>query len=226
MVSTYLARCLAKICGDGYAYHRYLRYNNKSLVLLYEFKEDIQKEFGKIRFTKGRVNSGTPFLQIQDKKVITTFFAHLTSFKSDDIFIPFGVQQASLDVRLAFIRAFYDDEGSVVLRYYAKAREWKRNITLTSNSVRILIQIKEILKTIGIESNKLYRNAKDDRSYVLSITGKDNFILFKKNISFKHPRKALLLKFVLDSYTATPVRNSTYYRRLMEKLSLCRSLNG
>jgi intein/homing endonuclease len=220
MVSENLARCLAKLCGDGHLCSKYLRYNNTCPVLLDEFKDDIQKEFGHMHFTEGKVNSGTSFVQIQRKEIIVAFSSLLASFKSNKIFIPETVKSSSVNVKVAFVRAFYDDEGCAALRLNKSTQEWKRNITLSSNSFRILEEIKEFLSILGISSNKIYRNrprSSYDVSFVLSITGKENFILFKEKIGFKHPKKALILNLIIESYTATPKRNPSLCEELKKK---------
>jgi intein/homing endonuclease len=223
MVSENLARCLAKLCGDGYLSSKYLRYNNTCTVLLNEFKDDIQKEFGHTHFTEGKVNSGTLFVQLHNKSIISAFFSHLRSFKSNDILIPESVKSAPLNIKIAFIRAFYDDEGCAALRLNKSTQEWKRNITLCSNSVQILKEINEILFSLGISTNKIYRNEQKsnyDASFILSITGKKNFILFKEKIGFKHPKKALILNLIIESYTATPKRNPSLCEELKKKNGL------
>lgn len=123
MISENLARCLAKICGDGHISSKYMRYNNTSEILLNEFKDDIRKEFGNVHFTLGKVNSGTSFVQLQNKKIISVFFSHLSSFKSNYIAIPLSVKNAPVNVKIAFIRAFYDDEGCSALRLNKSTQE-------------------------------------------------------------------------------------------------------
>jgi hypothetical protein len=220
MISENFARCLAKICGDGNLSQRYLRYCNTCPDLLDEFKEDMRAEFGEVHFIEGKVNSGTSFVQIQNRHVLSAFSSQMKSFKSRDIFMPVSVKNSYSEVQLAFIRAFYDDEGCAALRLNKSTQEWKRNITLCSNSVQILKEIKEILLSLEIFTNKIYRNEKKsnyDSSFILSITGKRNFLLFKEKIGFKHPRKAALLKLIVKSYDATPKRKPYLYKKLKKK---------
>lgn len=222
MVSENLSRSLAKICGDGYLCQKYMRYNNTSPKLLNEFKRDMLIEFGNIHFIKGIVNSGTHFVQIQNKEIINKFLSYLKDFRSNKIKIPSEILNSNLKIKLQFVRVFYDDEGCAALRLY-KNTEWKRNVTVTSNSKLILKQISQILNSLKIKTNRIVLNNRkraDDTAYALSITGKDNFLKFQKHIGFIHPRKSKMLEFIIKSYYSTPKRNPENFKKLKTEMEL------
>lgn len=91
-------------------------------------------------------------------------------------------------VKVVYLRSLFDDEGCVALRIFDKTKEWKRSITLSSNSFRLLKEVKFILeKDFLIFLNKIIRNKKSikDRCFVLAITGRENFDKYANLIGFK-----------------------------------------
>lgn len=227
MITESFARCVAKISGDGYLYYRYVRYANTCPVLLNEFRADMRKEFPEITITKGVTNTGTPFLQVGGKQVVRRFLEYLPDYHSDKIRIPTAVKEASMTIKQSYLRAFYDDEGCAALRICKKPIQWKRNITLTSNSRDILEEVKKMLSDdFCIVTNNIIRNKNEDRAYVLGISGKDNFLKFRKHIGFNHPKKQQRLEFMILSYNCTPKRNELEFNKLtknIKKMGLIRS---
>lgn len=203
MISPPLARCLAKISGDGHISRKYMRYNNTCAVLLEEFVEDMSYLFKDIHFTYGKVNSGTRFVQVQRKAIINYFFSFLPDYRSSVVVVPEGLFDSSRVSKAAYLRALYDDEGCAAFRLFRRTGEWKRNITFSSNSLGLLEGIVLLLSEFNIQTNKIYPNNNsrlDDTSLVLSISGRENFILFQRHIGFLHPKKSSLLSQMINSY--------------------------
>lgn len=214
-----MARCLAKVSGDGCLCPKYVGYTNTCEELLKEFKQDITKEFGKVHFGEGKVNSGTSFIYIYKQFVIKEFLKYLKDFRSKAIFIPNKIKNSSKLIQIEYLRALYDDEGSANIRIFNKTKEWKRSITLVSNSLRLLKDVKKILKNLGILSNKIIKNAKvkKDCSNVLAITGKENLVKFKENIGFLHPIRSKRLNLMIRTYNA-PHKHKILFENLKKEL--------
>jgi len=202
--SKFLAKIVAHLMGDGCVTDRYLRYNNKDIVLLRNFKNYFQKVFGRTHFIEGHVNSGTNFIQVQNKESIHFLKNLIKDYRSSSLYLPKFVN--NIELKKEFLKAFYDDEGCVNLRIFKKTNEIKRNLTLSSNSLDLIHEIKQILQNdFNIKSNKIYkytkmRETKTYTNYVLSITGRDNFIKFRDKINFNHPDKNKRLDKMISSY--------------------------
>lgn len=199
-----LARVVAHLMGDGYVTKRYLRYNNKNKVLLKNFKKHMVNSFGILHFIEGKTNSGTFFVQIQNKKIIIFLFSLCKDFRSGNLRFPNFIKTQNM--KKEFISAIFDDEGCVGLRTFKKTNEIKRNLEIASKSKKFMIEIKEILEMdFGIKCNKIisFRRKLKGREFItwkLSITGKDNFIKFRDNINFTHPDKVKKLISMINSY--------------------------
>ena len=117
-----------------------------------------------MHFIFGRVNSGTCFVQVQNKAIINFLFKLCKDFKSENLQIPIFIKNIKL--KKEFIQAIFDDEGCVGLRVFKKTGEIKRNLEIASKSKKFLEEIKLILeKDFDIKCNRI--------------------ISFKKNISHK-----------------------------------------
>ena len=172
--------------------------------LLKNFEKDILTLFKKTHIIRGKTNSGTWLVQVQNKPILTFLRSLIRDYRSHYLYIPKFIDKKELQKE--FLSAFYDDEGCVSLRIFKKTKEIKRNITLSSNSLILLEEIKKILQeNFNIKSNKIIKDTKKvgDRefiNYVLSITGKENFVRFKDKINFTHLDKREKLQKMINSY--------------------------
>ncbi len=220
MISASLARVIAKVSGDGHLGKKQIMYFNKCPELINEFKLDIATAFENPNFSEGFMANKIPYVVVYGKKNIHKLKNYLPSYNSFDIFIPDEIISSPLNIINEFIRTFYDDEGCVSLRLNRKTQEWKRSVTISSNSYKILLQIKAVLKRYNIVTNKIIRNnpnSSRDQSFVLAVTGKENLSRFQGVIKFKHPRKIKMLDLIMESYEATP-KNKARFLKLKEKL--------
>jgi hypothetical protein len=199
-----LARIVSHLMGDGCVTRRYLRYNNKNVALINNFKRCFLMLFPQAHFIEGKVNSGTSFVQVQNKEIISYLFTICPDFRSD--FLKFPQFFDSYETKREFISAIFDDEGCVGLRVFKKTGEIKRNLEMASKSQGFVKDIKDILeKDFMINCNKLISfkrkvNGKEFVTWKLSITGKENFIAFRNKINFFHPIKRKKLDLMIDSY--------------------------
>jgi replicative DNA helicase Mcm len=223
MVTVEMARCIAKITGDGCLYYRYIRYNNTCKELLEEFVSDIKKEFKHCKFTYGITNTKTPFVQIHGKSIIGSFLNYLTSYKSVDVFVPSQILSASKKVKRVYIRALFDDEGSVGIRVFAKTGEWKRNIKIDSKSYDLLKGLNILLSEFGITTNQIKMCRKGDKSwYYTGVSGYQNFVKFSNEIGFSSLIKRKKLALLIKTYGATYKRKFSEFLKLVEELKFIR----
>lgn len=199
-----LSRIVAHLMGDGHVSRRYFAYYNKNDKLLELYERDILALFGDVHIIRGKVNSGTKLIQVQNKKIIDFLFSILKDYRSHSLTLPAFLNTSEL--KSEFLKSFYDDEGCVALRVFKKTGEIKRSITLASKSQEFLKEIKVLLNNdFSIATNKIctYNKRMGEKYFsysVLTITGKENFLKFQEKINFNHPEKREKLSEMIDSY--------------------------
>ena len=171
-----LARVVGHLMGGGNVTRRYLRYNNKNKFLLENFKNNMASIFPNIHFIEGAVNSGTSFVQVQNKKLIEYLLGLCKNFKSGNLKFPKFLK--TREMKKEFISAIFDDEGCVALRAFRRTEEIKRNLEIASKSKEFMQEIKLILeedfdiKCNRIISFKSHIGGKEFITYKLSVTEK------------------------------------------------------
>jgi hypothetical protein len=198
------SRVIAHLMGDGCVTNRYLGYYNKDPYLLESFERDIVFLFGDIHLIKGKVNSGTSLVQVQNKNILDFLRELVPDFRSFSLFFPRFID--SRECKIEFLKAIYDDEGSVGLRVFNKTNEIKRNLTIASKSKKFILDIKGVLENdFKIKCNKIgySKKAINEKTFItwnVSITGRENFVKFRENISFNAPKKIKKLDMMINSY--------------------------
>jgi hypothetical protein len=198
------ARIAAHVCSDGWMitylekdslqivkgrrYHRDRRryevgYCNTNKKLLNEFENDVLDIY-KIKVRKRKSTD----LVFKSKRVYLRM-EELGGGNTRGWNIGKEIQNANRKVKSFWLRAFFDDEGTVD----------KTNFVVRVKSMNSagLNQAKSLMNSVDIASRITGPNIDD--SWYLTISRK-NLANFQKNIGFNHPKKKLLLcKIVNDN---------------------------
>lgn len=196
-VTPEIARIHAHVCGDGFVYlskeHRspgslkkhprrnlnyymwILAYSNTCQILIKEFKRDLKKALNR----KGLYRPKYHEIRIRGAKHLIENL-QLKDSTHGRWFIPDFIINAPEKIICNWLRAFFDDEGSVG-RY---------NIFVYNMNRNGMFQVLKLLEKIGIETKVRQRK---DNCYVITILSAFVPIYFKK-IGFIHPKKKMKLK--------------------------------
>ncbi|MFH1586735.1 MAG: LAGLIDADG family homing endonuclease [Candidatus Diapherotrites archaeon] len=181
------ANLLGHLFFDGsVSYHNgkfVLSYTNSSKKAINSFNKKIDSCFGltpsKIYKVKGK-NTDWFMAQTYSKKAYSYLKSISCSFStSEGIGIPKEIINSNFSMKASFLRAFWDDEGSI-----SNTSE----LTGTSNSEKMIDDLITIHKEFGIICSK-YRQVKEMGKDIfhLRINGnEDNFSRFIEKIGFEH----------------------------------------
>lgn len=205
------ARIVAHVCGDGWVgtyvernslqivhgrkYHRprkryEIGYCNTNENLLNEFAADVRKIYG----IKVRKRNGIE-LVFKSKRVFDRI-KELGSGGSFDWFIGLEIMNSNSKVKRYWLRAFFDDEGTV--------DKMSLRIRVKSMNKNGLKHVQHILENLGLPCNITGPNS--DNSWYLTLN-KASAKEFSKKIGFNHSKKKVLLKTLLNGSkeSRTPV---------------------
>ena len=186
------ARLIAHLIGDGAHYrtkHNYvMKYEVKDEESLQQFNDDIIKVYGLkpswLLNTSGITGKPIKFIMLRSKLAFEDLLNYATYF-SDNWKLKSPIINAPLKIKKEFLRALFDDEGSVRNKY---------TISLYSINKKGLIQIKEMLKEFEIKSKFEEGFGSKRNVYALSIK---DFGLFRDKIGFNLTRKQQKLESML-----------------------------
>lgn len=190
-----LARVLARFMGDGcikVSWYYDSVYYNKEDTLINAMIEDVKSVFGdmKVSVTLDRGTKCVRFPNIVGL-IIVTMFGEVGTLKAR---IPQDILDSTEDIKLAFLGAYFDDEGTVDSKH-PLARYYTAN-EVTSNSLA------NLLANVGIRTgagkSKYIGRSKENFMYHVNITGKNNVRNFALKIKPLHKRKRGLLLSVLE----------------------------
>ena len=113
----------------------------------------------------------------------------------------------SLEVKRVFLQSLFDDEGSVIVNKREITLCFVKNIKLQKGLDNFLSEVKLLLNELGINGVTITKgmpySGKNGNTIpkILRICGVTNFIKFKENIDFGHPRKKKLLDIMIKNTT-------------------------
>ncbi len=224
-----LASIIGHCFGDGYVGSGYFGYFNKNKHLINEVRKNMELTFN---ITGNVIKSrGVYFLYFPSvlSKLLTLIGASLGNKIKQKLQVPQWIKNGSKELKAAFLRALFDDEGSVKFDGYDRSIHFR-----LSKNDSLLIQHKEFIKVIqsllfdlGVETTDLHeykgKNGVNGKTINVgfSIHGRVNLKFFLDEIGFKHPRKMKTLICGIESYVQIQYRKGEINRLILEELKNC-----
>lgn len=214
--SKQMASLVGHVFGDGYigSKKRQFEYCNNNSNLLKEVKGDVKAIFELEPFTErwNRIGYSTIVGEILEK-----FGAHTAPKIKSEKSIPDWIKSGPEEFKIAFIRALFDDDGSVLFsqNYNAKGVNLYqiREKGLLVQSHNLLLEIKKMLHEFGIYSGephlrKFYNsNGKERAISYINITNYDSIFIFYKKIGLSKGDKLDRLMKIIEKRGGGYVKN-------------------
>ena len=147
-----IARLMADDCLYKFKSNYTLKYEVSNEELLKQFEQDVLYVYG-LRTKRYLNESGKkkgkliPFVLVRSIKAYNDLLRYSSSYFSDKWIVPKEIFESSLEVKREFLRAFFDDEGSIV-----KLKGRPCYVILYSINLKGIGQISLLLKDFGINS--------------------------------------------------------------------------
>lgn len=189
---------LGHIYGDGCIVNKNphkgiaLKYTNSEKELIKQFMLKISDVFGEIKpniqIRNGEGYRRNNFL-LQYPTIISLFIQSVHDFKSkDDKEIPSFIFKLNSEKKCVFLRALYDDEGTVSIS--------DKSITIGVKPKKAINIIRKLLIEEGFNPGRIYPNGVIHK---VKLSRKKDIFLFKQKIGFKHPEKNKKLNTIIKN---------------------------
>ncbi len=196
-----MANIIGKFICDGCildsSHHYTSTYNNICQELIEEFIQEI-------KFAFGETQVDCPIVDGVIRARVTGFIGYIITnffFFENGRKVPEIIKVSDRDIQCAFLRAVFDDEGTIHHKV--------NHIRVKMKYPMFLTDVMDMLNKLGIQTSKLAidKSKRFGRPlYYFVIYGKNNMILFHQLIDFTHPRK----KQRLTEHINRPVKHVSY----------------
>jgi len=189
------ARLVAHFIGDGAVFkckHNYtMKYEVTDSESLNQVHDDLLEVYGLKPYlfwnTSGKTGKLIPFIILRSKLIYEDLMRYATYYSKDWV-LKSLIMNSPRKIKVEFLRAFYDDEGSVL----------KKEIKLYSINKEGLEQIKILMKELGFDKLKIYSGYGCMRNVYALVTR--NLNLFHEKIGFCLKRKQnKLIKYLKNN---------------------------
>ncbi|MBI2543154.1 MAG: hypothetical protein HYW24_03140 [Candidatus Aenigmarchaeota archaeon] len=204
IASTELASLVGHAIGDGHASTERFKYINKSKELTSEVKQFTKEIFG----IDGRDFIYKDCFGIEYPGIVGRLLSligvPLGRKVIQEIKISEWIKSGSKEIKSAFIRALFDDEGSFVLGKHQKfisISMYKRK-ELVGSHLEFLEELRGILIELGIRPSKISfkKDWKDTKEFGFRIYSKQSLMSFYTHVGFTHKIKNHELSYYIENY--------------------------
>lgn len=190
------AEVLGHICGDGTITKISpkkgiaLKYINSEPKLIEFFQKKIKKIFGDIE-ANVQIRDGGGYRKknyvLQYPTIISLFVLSVFNYQTKDkMTLPSFISKMSKKSRCYFLRALFDDEGTISIK--------EKRIVIGLKPRKPTEDIKDLLLGLGFYPTKIYKSG---NILKISLQKKRDIFLFKKIIGFKHTSKKEKLDLII-----------------------------
>lgn len=207
-----LASLIGHCIGDGNLSERQFSFFNRKRELVDEVIENAQKAFStNIRPVEFEKDGGW---EIEFPTCIARLVALAGGPSGEKVFLSFDVPEwiknGENRIKTTFIRALFDDEGSVISKFNKSSKGTSRTIRLgmaknekfLTDHLKFLESVRTILMNLGIESLKIHKSARTRNGILIefSVSRFENLNKFLEIISFTSEEKRQKLINCLESF--------------------------
>jgi len=201
-----MASLVGHVFGDGYIgkKKRQFEYCNDNPNLLNEVREYVREIFGLEPMTERRNRLGYSTIV---GEVLEKFGAHLAPKIYSEKIVPVWIKNGSVDVKIAFIKALFDDDGSVMYskNYNAKGVNFYqiRDKSKLQSSHEFLSEVRGLLKEFNIMAGephlrKFYIiNGEEHAISYINITDYKSILNFYHKIGLSYGEKFNRLRKII-----------------------------
>ncbi len=203
-----LASLFAHALGDGHIKKNKVQfcYVNKSKELIEHVKSCVEQTFGiapTINFSE-KYQLYFVYSPTIVARVLIMLGVPVSRKTIQEIMLPDWITKGSQEIKRAFIRALFDDEGWVGTTQGSFAIGFGQNKRrdLIGTHRKYLEQIRCIIQEIGIQTSEIFRISEKEDFIQLGfkIIGRDNIKKFLDEIGFNHKLKQEKLLHIINGY--------------------------